>query len=391
MPQLEASARAQRTDDVPAAEFTLTVTFRNGGDQPARLNRHQASHPALVLDVRDSKGDVVLLAPPSGPDEQDLAPGEPIAPGAEGTLSYAGFLDTDLPAGDYRVRYFGAFEPLGGSQDDPLRSDWLGFSIRPQRAFPPGKRIPGLQPPLPPGSATERIDLSTSVLRAVWTYVSRVRCWIVCWFTQRFFGRTCNRIVTSEFDEQRTETISNAPAGSEAWNGTYSWRTRFLLRIDESQCQATVTIRVRLVGAITAPQRSAWEAAIEAAWNNRFKLCAGCSCCCPDGMAIVCDLQFVASGEHQVVNVGTTTTNMGNWGATDTVDVSHEFGHMLGALDEYFTVNGTNWGLGRQPGGAVMNNPANPPAARHYETVRAAAAFLLASPLQTIAQGTACP
>jgi hypothetical protein len=391
MPQLEASARAERTEEVPAGEFSVTLAFRNGSNQPARLNLHQASHPALVLDVRDSKGDVVLLAPPSGPDEQDLAPGEPIAPGAEVTVSYSGFLDRDLPPGEYRVRYFGEFEPLGGSKDDPLVSDWLVFSVRRQRGFPPGERIPGLQPPLPPGSPPERIDLSTVVLRAIVLYVARIRCWIVCWFTQRLGGRSCNRILASEFDEARTETISNAPAGSEAWNGTYSWHTRFLLGIDESLCWATVTIRVRLVGAITPVQRAAWETAIEAAWNNRFKLCAGCWCCCPDGIAIVCDIQFVTSAEHQVVNVGTTTTNMGNWGASDTVDISHEFGHMLGALDEYFTVNGTNWGLGRQPTGAVMNNPANPPAARHYETVRAAATSLLSSPLQTIAQGTGCP
>ena len=80
-------------------------------------------------------------------------------------------------------------------------------------------------------------------------------------------------------------------------------------------------------------------------------------------------VQFVTSGEHQVVNVGTTTTNMGNWGASDTVDVSHEAGHMLGALDEYFTVNGVDYGPGRQSDGAIMNNPANPPVARHFDLI----------------------
>lgn len=88
-----------------------------------------------------------------------------------------------------------------------------------------------------------------------------------------------------------------------------------------------------------------------------------------NGFPIHVAVQFVTSGEHQVVNVGTSTTNMGNWGATDTVDVSHEAGHMLGALDEYFTVNGVDYGLGRQADGAIMNNPANPPAARHYDLI----------------------
>jgi len=63
--------------------------------------------------------------------------------------------------------------------------------------------------------------------------------------------------------------------------------------------------------------------------------------------------------------------------ATDTVDVNHEYGHMLGALDEYFTVNGVNYGAGRQPAGNIMNNPANQPIATHYDVVRATASGLL--------------
>jgi hypothetical protein len=37
-----------------------------------------------------------------------------------------------------------------------------------------------------------------------------------------------------------------------------------------------------------------------------------------------------------------------------------------------------------------MNNPANLPAARHYETVRAAAASLLGGALQTVDRNTPC-
>jgi hypothetical protein len=391
MTQLRAHLRAEKTQDVIAGELAVTVTFTNGGDETVRLNTHQASHPALVLDVRDGKNEEVLLAPPSAPDAEDLEPGEPVEPGAELTLGYAGFLDRSLPPGAYRVRYFGEFEPLGGSRDDPLSSDWLEFSIRPARGFPLGERIPGLQKPAPDDSRPAGGAPWESVLRGVWISFTRLWWWLWCWLSRRLLGLRCDRLLAREFDEPRTETISNAPAGSEAWNGTYRWRSRFLLTLDEAACGATVTIRVRLVGTITAAQRTAWEAAVEAAWNSRFKLCGTRWCCCSDGMAIVCDLQFVTSGEHQVVNVGASTTNMGNWGANDTVDISHEFGHMLGALDEYFTVNGTNWGPGRQATGAVMNNPANPPAARHYETVRAAAASLLGGTLQTIASGTPCP
>jgi hypothetical protein len=179
-------------------------------------------------------------------------------------------------------------------------------------------------------------------------------------------------VLEQEVDAQRTETISDAPAGSEAWNGTYSWRARFHVRVDEPGCRVTVTIRIRIAGNITNQQRDAWEAAIQARWNDRFKLCCD-GCCCIDGFPIVLDIVFVTANEHQVVNAGGSTTNMTNWGTNDTVDVGHEAGHMLGALDEYFTVNGVNYGPGRQASGNIMNNPANDPAAHHYDLVRATA------------------
>jgi hypothetical protein len=81
---------------------------------------------------------------------------------------------------------------------------------------------------------------------------------------------------------------------------------------------------------------------------------------------------------------------MGNWGASDTIDVSHEFGHMLGALDEYFTVNGVNWGPGRQATGAIMNNPANAPVPRNYDTIRQAAVTLRGATYSTIPRTSRC-
>jgi hypothetical protein len=63
---------------------------------------------------------------------------------------------------------------------------------------------------------------------------------------------------------------------------------------------------------------------------------------------------------------------------------------MLGALDEYFTVNGVDYGAGRQPGGNIMNNPANAPVAHHYDLIRAAAADLLGTTCSTIPVAQAC-
>ena len=74
---------------------------------------------------------------------------------------------------------------------------------------------------------------------------------------------------------------------------------------------------------------------------------------------------------------------MTGWGTADTVDVTHEFGHMLGNTDEYFTTNGVDFTQGgarrgfRDPGGGVMNNPSENPEPRHYEAVRTEVASLL--------------
>jgi hypothetical protein len=343
----------------------------------------------LVLDVRDRNGREVRLPPPSAPDAQDLEEGQLIEPGGSISIDYVGFLDRSLGPGEFQVRYFGEFPALGGSKEDPLRSDWLTVTLRPERGFEPGIEIPDFQPIIDELRPKRVWPPLLRVIEPLWLFVWRLMWRIYCFIQRYLFGRKCSDVRSQEIDQPRTETISNAPAGSEAWNGTYGWRARFLLTLDEPNCTARVVIRVRLTGTITAAQRAAWETAIEAAWNSRFKLCRR-SCCCSDGLRIVNDIQFVTSGEHQVVNVGASTANMGLWGASDTVDVSHEFGHMLGALDEYFTVNGVAWGVGRQATGAIMNNPANPPAARHYETVRQAAGNLRGATYATVAQGTSC-
>ena len=104
MPVLEARISAENTSEVVPGEFAITVTFRNGSDQAVRLNVHQAAHPALVLEVADSNGRPVLLAPPSAPDAEDLEPGRLIGPGEQVELTYAGFLDRSQTPGEYRVR-----------------------------------------------------------------------------------------------------------------------------------------------------------------------------------------------------------------------------------------------------------------------------------------------
>ena len=129
----------------------------------------------------------------------------------------------------------------------------------------------------------------------------------------------------------------------------------------------------------------AWKSACENKWNGKAKFCCSGGGC-PNGYTVSTVLQHVTSGEHYPVTANTPgataggrsglggTSSMTGWGVNDTVDITHEFGHMLGNCDEYFTTNGTDYSSGgtgfRSPTGRIMNNPANDPALRNYDFIR---------------------
>lgn len=81
---------------------------------------------------------------------------------------------------------------------------------------------------------------------------------------------------------------------------------------------------------------------------------------------------------------------MTNWGNTDTTAINHEMGHILGALDEYYTVDGTAWGQPFQNGAGIMNNPNEAPLARHLDLVRDTVQTILGSKCITKAIGDSC-
>lgn len=57
---------------------------------------------------------------------------------------------------------------------------------------------------------------------------------------------------------------------------------------------------------------------------------------------------------------------------------------MLGNLDEYFTINGTNHGAAGQPNGTIMNNSRNRPRAKHVELVKSVVEQLLGTSCRTL-------
>ncbi|HEX5153067.1 MAG TPA: DUF4157 domain-containing protein [Parafilimonas sp.] len=202
--------------------------------------------------------------------------------------------------------------------------------------------------------------------------------------------------LTADSSQKIKETISNAPEAYKKWNLKTSWTSKFQVAYDLNT--NTVTVIVKLYTSADAATKAAWEKAIESKWSKKYKIqvldSEGKETSKKD---IMVDVQWVDDKKdaHYVINptkAGDTrggraglagTTSMTDWGVKDTVDVAHEFGHMLGNAEEYFTTNGVDYTEGgkkrgfRDTGGGIMNNPAEDPAPRHYELVRKTVVNLL--------------
>jgi hypothetical protein len=219
-------------------------------------------------------------------------------------------------------------------------------------------------------------------------------------------------ILTRDVNRRITETISHAPAGLSQWNGTFEWRAKWQLRLDQSAETGQLEIVVRLHSTASDRVKRAWTNAIRRKWSNKFafvvlrerpvQIRPGVTDDNEEMYPIRIRIEWVRAPAraHYVVRAnapGATeggraglggTTSMTGWGTADTVDITHEFGHMLGAAEEYFTTNGVDFTQGgrragfRDPRGGVMNNPAGPALARNFELIRREAAALRGMPLR---------
>ena len=190
-----------------------------------------------------------------------------------------------------------------------------------------------------------------------------------------------------------TETISNAT--SPAWNGTFAWDSKF--RLIFSYDKKKLTVRIKLHSNATAAEKGTWKAAVEGKWSNQKKLEVIEDIAKPkkkDLYKIKIEIEWVdnaADAHHSITanqpgatangraGIGGTTSMLG-WGVNDTTDVTHEFGHMLGNKEEYFTVDGTNYGASRQRGKGIMNNPSEYPFTGHFNLIKAKASLALNIP-----------
>jgi hypothetical protein len=213
-----------------------------------------------------------------------------------------------------------------------------------------------------------------------------------------------------DVNREITETISHAPATLSQWNGTYSWHSKWRLRLDLRAEVGKLEVIVRLKSSASDAVKTAWENAIVAKWDNKFAFCVlrdrpitirpGVV----DRYAEMYPIRIViawvdnATDADYVVTANAAdateggragqggTTSMTGWGTADTQDMTHEFGHMLGCPEEYFTTNGVDYATGgargyRDEGAGVMNNPAGAALARNFDVIRQEAAPLRDVPL----------
>lgn len=194
--------------------------------------------------------------------------------------------------------------------------------------------------------------------------------------------------VSSETNQSVTETISNAPAKYNDWNKSFTWQSKFQVTYDPGTERATIVSRLFSTAADTVKQ--GWETAIEDRWGKGQFDIEIWQDCLPKVVPVDVDVQWVtdAAKAHYTITSNAPGTKLdgreGNggtagmtvWGETDRTDITHEYGHMLGNPEEYFTTNGTDYTHGgadqgfRDNGRGIMNNPSEAPEPRHYAMVR---------------------
>jgi hypothetical protein len=107
------------------------------------------------------------------------------------------------------------------------------------------------------------------------------------------------------------------------------------------QTWSHIRIRIRLIPdqnitpATVNSLGTRWKTGIENKWSNRWGCGQQGECTCPFTFEVL----WVTENHHHSVRIrtGPERSNMNLWDTQDTGDVvSHEFGHMIGLVDEYY-------------------------------------------------------
>ncbi len=195
----------------------------------------------------------------------------------------------------------------------------------------------------------------SAALRALILQIACLFRWIVC-IVRRLFGSSPPQ---NEIAFQMAECI-------------YGWNAAYRIA-DQGGCDLRITIRIRLNPDADVTQQeianliATWEQGIEQRWTGVFPLSRVCGACGCQNYNVSFDAQFVDSAQHHTVRVrrGPARSNMLTWDTTDGAGTAaHEFGHMLGFIDEYPDSNCPNRTVTSD--NSIMQTTAGDPRERHY-------------------------
>lgn len=131
--------------------------------------------------------------------------------------------------------------------------------------------------------------------------------------------------------------VKRSVSASHKADNNFAWKSKFSYELTPSALVVYTRISVLPVDEIRVPRLEAvkgqWHQDIHSKWNNRFQLSY------PDGRTIPIrfSIKFTPiNPDHKVLVRRGMSANQHNWTTDMPAEAaSHEFGHMLGAYDEY--------------------------------------------------------
>lgn len=386
MPQLKVALRRIEGSRTRPPDLAFEAILTNPADREALVRLTDVRAPSLVFQVETMEGEPVRLGPPPVPHREEHD--DPIAPGATTTIRYRGFLDRRLPPGRYRIRYFATHPHLGGERDDPLESPWLDFEIREAIPDTPDAGFAW-------GSWIDRfLDWIWEVIDRICKALFKRSCRPLCRRTRR---GAANELRYEKIDLGRDPTCDGGAWGlaeCDKRDGEYEWRAAFDLSIRERTCEAIVKVRISWKvdpDAKDEPVIADIAKLITDSWDAKYRLCHDGDCCTKEGYLIRVVVEFLddepEEAHHDVV-FGNKTVDMHFW-STGGNSVDHEFGHMLGPLDEYCTVNSVAH-CAPYLGSNIMNGSGKACVASHFDLVRRLAESVLGGTCTVVPAADSC-
>ncbi|HET6991789.1 MAG TPA: DUF4157 domain-containing protein, partial [Bacteroidia bacterium] len=187
------------------------------------------------------------------------------------------------------------------------------------------------------------------------------------------------RVATIPVNQQVSQTLIDP---GQSVGKKYDWQSSFIIYLyNEPSEKPHVQVQIHIATPASSSVFAAWNKSVGDAWNYKFAIKSGAK-----SYPITVEIIKAASGEfknYDVENVKQDvshgvrglfgTESMTKWGESDSQDIPHEVGHMLGNKDEYGTVDGTDWGAAHSDlhsdTHTIMFKGSEPPRLRHFNLI----------------------